>query len=407
MSRFAVLAGAAALVALVISCKKNEELEPWVPPTVSSAPEKDYNRPLPPGQLALRKIDPSQYPDFSAGFHNRAGLAEAIQHSLMYLAKPSSHKYFPYGDVTHERAVDSLNVFLRVLQQAQSAQDFDRLIKENFEVYQSVGCDDRGTVFFTGYYCPIFEGRRQPDSQFRHPLYGLPNDLLKDEEGSTLGRRTPDGQVVPYYSRREIEEGGLLRGREIAWLRSPFEAYVITVQGSAKLRQADGTLYELGYAGNNGHEYTPIVKQMLADGVIRRDEISLQTLLRYFAAHPEQIARYTWANSRYVFFREARGGPYGSIGAPVTPFRTIATDKSVFPRACLAYLSTSMPAPQGGAAQRFMQFACDQDTGGGIRAAGRCDIYIGIGDGAEAIAGRVGSEGALYYIFVRPEVGSG
>ena len=42
----------------------------------------------------------------------------------------------------------------------------------------------------------------------------------------------------------------------------------------------------------------------------------------------------------------------------------------------------------------------DQDTGGAIRAAGRCDIYFGIGDGAERLAGAQFSFGRMYY-FVR------
>ncbi len=409
MSRFLGLSFVVLAFAALIACeKKNTDLEPWTPrEPISAPPEKDYSRPLAPGQLALRKIPPSQYPDFSQGYQNRAGLAESIQQSLVYLAKPSSQRYFPYGDVTHERAVDSLNVFLRILSQAQSPQEFDDLIKRNFEVYESVGWDDRGTVFFTGYYTPIFDGRLQPEGPFVYPLYKAPPDLVKDDEGRTLGRRLPDGQTVPFPTRREIESTGMLRGLEIAFLRSPFETYVVNVQGSARLRLADGSLYELGYAGNNGHDYRPIAKQMIDDGVIRRDELSLQTLLRYFEQHPDQIARYTWLNDRYIFFKQTSGGPFGSIGVPVTPYRTIATDKEVFPRAGLAYLVTQVPGPGGTAPTRFMQFACDQDTGGGIRAAGRCDIFIGIGDGAEAVAGRVGSEGRLYYVFVRPEVGSG
>ena len=43
----------------------------------------------------------------------------------------------------------------------------------------------------------------------------------------------------------------------------------------------------------------------------------------------------------------------------------------------------------------------DQDTGGGIRTAGRADIYLGIGDDAESIAGNTLVEGQLYYLFLK------
>lgn len=403
--RFLLPVTLAFLVALT-GCPPGE-LEPFQP----GARKPDYGRPLPPGQLALRKIPPEQYPDFSRGFERSQDLVDAVHHSLSYLSKPSSRRYFPYGDVTHDRAAASLRAFLDVLREARTPQEFDAAIRDRFEVYQSVGCDDRGTVYFTGYYTPIFEGRKRPDGRFRYPLYKCPPDLIKDDEGRILGRRLPGGGTTPkYYTRREIEQGGVLRGHEIAWLKDPFEAYVVTVQGSARLRLADGSLWELGYAANNGHEYTPVAQRMIDDGVIRREDLSLQTLLRYFAEHPQDVPRYTALNDRFVFFKESRGGPFGSIGVPVLPMRSIATDKEVFPRACLAFLDTAVPRLTGSQVQTgpYAGFALDQDTGGAIRAAGRCDIFMGIGPAAEAVAGRTGAEGALYYIFVKPgEMGGG
>ena len=126
-------------------------------------------------------------------------------------------------------------------------------------------------------------------------------------------------------------------------------------------------------------------------------------MLHYFAEHANQVYHYAWRNPRYVFFKEAPGGPFGSIGVPVTPFRSLATDKQVFPRACVAFVNTTAPTAYGGTVTQapFASFALDQDTGGAIRAAGRCDIFMGIGPGAEALAGRTGAEGRLYYIFLK------
>lgn len=379
---------------ILFGCPKNE-LEPFRPT------EKDYSRPLAPGEMALRKIGPDRYPDFSRAYYDRAALIASLDNSLAYLRKPSSRRYFPYLDVSHERAVASLQRMRQLLESVSSPQELDAAIRREFEVYQSVGYDDRGTVFFTGYYCPIFEGRKQYDSTFRFPLYRKPPDLVVDSEGMTQGRRTPDGGIVPYYTRREIEEGGVLSGLEIAWLKDPFEAYVATVQGSTKLRLADGSLYELGYGGNNGHEYQSVAKKMVADGVLKRNEVSLQAMLRYFREHPRDVWKFTWHNPRYVFFQERAGGPFGSLNVPVTPYYSIATDKLVFPRACMAFLTTELPDPQTRQIRPYASFALDQDTGGAIRAAGRSDIYIGIGAGAEAIAGRIGAEGKLYYIFLK------
>ena len=45
----------------------------------------------------------------------------------------------------------------------------------------------------------------------------------------------------------------------------------------------------------------------------------------------------------------------------------------------------------------------DQDTGGAIQAPGRADIFMGIGPGAEILAGGQYAEGRLYYFILKPE----
>ncbi|MBK8914826.1 MAG: MltA domain-containing protein [Phycisphaerales bacterium] len=394
-----IVAGIAVLFVGAGGCAKKPELQPFLP-------AKDYNRPLAPGQMALEKVGEADYPDFGVGFDamDREALERSIRNSLNYLAKKSSRAYFPYLDVSHDRAVRTLNSFLQLLRTVRNGSELNAAIRRDYDVYRAVGFDGAGTVYFTGYYCPIFDGRRKPDSRFRYPIYRKPPDLVVDAEGTTLGRRTADGQVVPFFTRREIDERGALRGLEIAWLADPFEAYVVTVQGSAKLRLEDGSLFELGYAGNNGHEYASVARRMVEDGVLRAEDISLQNLIRFFRENPSRVNDYMWTNPRFVFFQPRTGGPFGSLNEPVTPYYSIATDKAVFPRACLAFMTTSLPAirPDGSVGDyRYAGYTLDQDTGGAIRAAGRADVYLGIGSRAEAVAGRVKSEGQLYYIAIR------
>lgn len=396
--RLAVILG----LVLCPACKKPEEPIHQVPEL-----KPDYNHQLPPGEKALRKIDPSHYPDFSAGFVNRPGLEDSIRNSIAYLGKPSSKQFFPYLDISHDRAVKSCRALLDVLAEAKTPTEFDALIRERFEIYQSVGCDDRGTVLFTGYYRPIFDARLQPDAQFRYPLYKAPDNLVKDKDGNTLGMKTAGGAVIPCWTRAQIDSPqSPLKGHEICWLKDPFEAYIVTVQGSGKLRMADGSYFEIGYAANNGYPYTSVGQALINDGAIAAEQLSLQGLIQYFHAHPEQLAKYLPRNQRYVFFQPRSGGPYGSLNVPVTPYRSIATDKSIYPRACPAYLVTQLPVRLGNDIQNqpYGGFAMDQDTGGAIRAAGRCDIFMGTDDEKGSVgelAGRTLNEGQLYYIFVK------
>jgi membrane-bound lytic murein transglycosylase A len=57
------------------------------------------------------------------------------------------------------------------------------------------------------------------------------------------------------------------------------------------------------------------------------------------------------------------------------------------------FVSASLDRPVG--------FALDQDTGGAIRAAGRCHVYMGVGDHVAELAGGTYREGRLYYLFIK------
>ena len=126
-------------------------------------------------------------------------------------------------------------------------------------------------------------------------------------------------------------------------------------------------------------------------------------MIDYFKVNPEQINSYIRRNPRFVFFRIEEGPPLGSLNEPVTPIRSIATDKSIFPRGALTFISTMLPRVNNGAIMNrtYSGFALDQDTGGAIRAPGRCDVYMGQGDEAGKLAGQTYQEGRLYYLFLK------
>jgi membrane-bound lytic murein transglycosylase A len=355
--------------------------------------------------VALRKItDPKQIPDFAPGWRDLDGLRTSIRGSLNYLNKPSSAQYFPYGDIHRDGAVKTLEAFLALVDAGARSDEIDGLIRSTFDVYESVGCDDKGTVLFTGYYTPIFDGSLTRSPRFRYPLYKAPDNLVKGPDGQTLGRRASNGEVTPWPPRAVLEESGVLKGQELVWLDDPFKAYIAHVQGSAKIRLGDSKLITVGYAGNNGHEYQSVAKILIEDGRIPSDRMSLGAMIEYFEKHPEEVDKYVRKNPRYVFFQIGEGSPRGSLNEPVMPWRTIATDKTIFPRGCLAFLSTTLPqmGREGIVKQPYGGFALDQDTGGGIRAAGRCDIYMGEGDQAGRLAGQTYQEGRLYYLFLKP-----
>ena len=359
-------------------------------------PQKDYTRQLPPGELALRKItNPSQIPDYTQACSDMNGLLEAIEHSLNYMAKPSSSAFYPYGDITHEHAIKSLQELKKLATAGLSPQQMNTVLREKFDTYISVGCDDQGTVLFTGYYTPIFNGSPIRTDIFKYPLYKSPNDLLKGPDGTILGQKWTDGQIRQYPSREDIQKSNILAGNELVWLSDPFEVYVVHVQGSAKIRMPDGQIETVGYAAHNGWEYQSIRQKMIADGKFTEKNINMKAMIDYFKTHPNEVDMYVNKNPRFVFFKSEEGDPRGSLNESVIPFRTIATDKTIYPRAMFAFTAVDIDRPIG--------FALDQDTGGAIRAAGRCDVYMGVGDHAGELAGKTYHEGQLYYLFIKPD----
>ncbi len=382
-----------------------------VPACVTPVREKpvkhDYTSQLAPGEHALELLDDAEeLPNFAAGFRDKATLLEAVDESIAYMNKPSSRQAFPMEGISHSHAHRSLEVFREDLIRSLTPGDFaDRLVR-HFNVYRSVGFDRRGTVLYTGYCEPLINASRVRTERFRFPLYGLPDDLVKKPDGAIMGRRTAAGTILPYHSRRDIDEGGALAGKglELAWVDNPLDVYIIHVQGSASLRLPNGSIMKVGYAGKNGKKYSSLGQALIADGKMRADEASLDKIREHFVVNQTELLHYLFKNESYIFFTETEGGPYGSIGAAVTPYRTIATDKTIFPRASVTFLDTALP--HRSATGRIVQepykgFALDQDTGGAIRSAGRVDVFIGTGSDAEQLAGRVKTEGKLYYLFAK------
>ncbi|MBM3984589.1 MAG: murein transglycosylase [Planctomycetes bacterium] len=365
-------------------------------------PEPEWGRPLPDGAPALIPLGPDEpRPDFAADWDARERVLRAVERSLEWTTKPSAPRFFPIEGVSHERALASLTRFGELLSTSRSGEDFAQALDEEFQVYRSAGWDGRGGgVLFTGYCTPILDGSRERSGEYQHALYALPPDLVKDKEGNILGQQTAAG-LRPYPDRRTIERTGLLEGKslELAWLRDPLDAFIAHVNGSAFIKLREGGMLRLGYAGKNGKPYTSLRKELIADGRIAADGANLRTIRDWAREHPDQVPEYLQRNASYVFFTPIEGNPRGSLNVEVTGERTLATDKSLFPRGAVCFVDTRVGA--GGGGRSFRQFMLDQDTGGAIRTAGRADIYLGSGPTAERLAGTTEQEGQLYYLFLK------
>jgi membrane-bound lytic murein transglycosylase A len=369
---------------------------------------KHYSRPLPEGGAALERITNTRdMPDFHQAWDERdLFLQDACANSRDWFDKASTVQWFPQCDIDHERARASVVAFANLLRTSTSYDDFHSGLLDAFDVYKSIGCDDQGTVLFTGYYSPTFKASRFRRPGYNTPLHTRPDDLVTDPvTGEPRGRRLPDGSIVPWPARRQIESSGVLSGTELVWLPDGLSAYVVHVNGSAKLKMLDGSDMYLGYGGKTDRPYTGLGATLVERGHITLDELGMPAIRQLWKRNPSIVEDAIMQNESYVFFQEYDGGswPAGSLGFPVMRERSIATDKSIYPRGGVVLVDTDA-ARFSGDPKRFTQFMLDQDTGGAIRAPGRCDLYLGTGPMAAILAGRQYAEGNLYYLFLKPEL---
>jgi membrane-bound lytic murein transglycosylase A len=332
---------------------------------------------------------------------DRAALLKAVDHSLRYLQSPRAvedYRKYNLPGINRDLVWRSLLRFRQLLLTSQSASELERRVRREFQAYQAIGNDGRGTVAFTGYFEPVHLASRRPTAEFRYPIFRLPPNFAT--------------WATPHPTRRELEgTDGLqfsqtrLGGLELAWLRDRLEAYLIQVQGSARLQLVEGGTMTVGVAGATRQPYTSLGKELVKEGKIRQEELSLPVVIRYLQANPADLNEFLPRNARFVFFKETGGAPAtGSLGVPVTAERAIATDKSIFPPGALALIQTQIPYPNrsGQLEQRSVsRYVLDQDTGSAIRGPGRVDIFMGTGQQAGDRAGLINSPGKLYYLLLK------
>jgi membrane-bound lytic murein transglycosylase A len=364
----------------------------------------DYNQALPEGMAALIPLGPKdEMPDFGSDWGGRMELLAAVDQSLAWTRREHAKQFFPIEGVSHERALRSLERFRELLESSRGPDDFERALAEEFTVYKSAGWNGvGGGVQFTAYCTPILQGSLAESARYRFPLYAMPPDLVKAKDGVVLGWDSPGGTLPHFPTRRTIEAKGLLKGRglELVWLADPIDAFLAHVNGSAFIELDDGGELRLGYSAKNGRAYTSLGKELEADGKLER--ASLRAIREWAANAPEEeVLEYLHRNASYVFFTPITGTPHGSLDVEVSPERSIATDKTLFPRGAVTFVEAEVPAAGGAEPAPFARFLMDQDTGGAIRTAGRADLYLGIGPDAEARAGQTKSEGQLYYLFLK------
>lgn len=345
-----------------------------------------------------------------------ASLLLAVDRSLAYYNGKGRDQVFALAGrpVTAGRLKRTLEAFRDIVRSDADSETKKRRIAEDFLLLGAAGQTGTGDVVFTGYYEPLLEGSRTRSEKYRYPLYRPPSDLVMEKGPAgeiRIGRRE-NGRLVPYYTRREIDIAGALDGRglELIWVSDAVELQSLHTQGSGKIRLEDGTLVTVGYAQNNGRPFRSVTLNLLDRNKIGKSDSSYRSFKVWLKSKSEEeIFEILSHNERYIFFRFLEQDPVGSLGQPVTPGRTIATDPAFFPPGALAFIRLSKPILDGDynvtARVEFSRFVLNQDKGSAIKGPGRVDLFCGFGPAAQATAGSLKEKGELYFLLLREEAG--
>ncbi|WP_320170026.1 MltA domain-containing protein [Maridesulfovibrio sp.] len=354
------------------------------------------------------KIDRAQVQGLVNRLYTQSGpsfswmsLKSGVEQNLKYLSRRNGNSVAArYGamTITWEMLRRTNEEFLQILPHLD---DSPELLEDKFVWYELVP-----RTLLTGYYEPYLEASLTPDPDYPYPLYSLPSDLKKMDlgkfhhrwKGQTLLYRIEDGEPVPYYDREKIDFDGALQGQglEVAWVKDRVDIFMLQVQGSGRLVLPDGSVKHVLYAGKNGLKYVSLGKELIQRGLLPKEGMSMQKIRTFFKENPQLVEKLLVTNPSYVFFRLDDEGPFGSMGSPLTPMASIATDTKVIPHGSLGLLTVRLPVQGQDTKEASARIVMAQDRGGAIKGT-RVDLFCGSGPDAEFLAGHLNSWGHVYF----------
>lgn len=340
---------------------------------------------------------PGSYFPFEAElWEDRLTLIKGAQANLKFMASiagQEAYRFFAEEGMSQARVEQSLKRFEELLRTASSSGELALLLHREFVLFRSRGRDGQGTVRFTGYFQPVFKASRERTHEYIYPIYRLPSDFK--------------GWQKPHPTRVRLEgyDGrgtgtSLLRGHELAYLRTRYEVFMIQLQGSAILELPDRRRMAVGFAGGTDYPFRGVSKEFL-----QANRVAWHELDRFFDKRPSLLNEVMSRNNRFIFFKEnAQPLPIGSLGLPVMAERSIATDKVKLPPGAVGIIRAALPQDAPGGKMTVVtrtRFVLDQDTGSAIKGPGRVDVFMGTGSEAQRKANHLLSDGELYYLLLR------
>jgi len=334
------------------------------------------------------------------GLNTWQDLKPGIQRSLNFVRRKDGQEVAlkrPELTLTWQDLQETLELLLKLLP---SLDQKPGLINKFFEFYEL-----KPDILLTGYYEPWLEGSLKPSPEYPYPIYKLPSDLKVADLGEfhprwkgqrLVYRLSDDGQIKPYYSRKEIDGQGALAGKglEIAWVKDKIGLFFLHIQGSGRLVLPDGQVRHVLYAGKNGRRYVSLGRVLIDKGYMTLEDVSMESIKVFLKNHPESMDKFLFENPSYVFFRLAENGPLGSMGQTLTPWVSVASDPDLAPLGSVLFLDAELPEATGKTG-KLAGIVLAQDRGGAING-NHFDLFCGSGRQAEYVAGHLKHKAKIF-----------
>jgi len=386
--------------------------------------------------LMCRKIEPkveiykltgNEIPFFKRDFDD--SFKKAFNLTLDYLDKVID-KNVSYDFGTRKVNIKTVKATVlklkELVENSRDDEEFNKKIRENFDIYELR--KGRESVLFSSYYEPVFEASLKKDNVYKYPIYRKPDDMyeinLEDFDndkykGEKLTGRIVGKKFVPYYSRKEIDFDGVLKGKgyEIAYLKSMPDVLDLHTQGSGILKLPDGKYIRAKFAATNSLKFKGWMSYLIEKGYIKRegnvgkDKTFYERAIEFINLRSDLWEEVFGSNKRYTFFalddiKSFGEGPIGTYGSNLVAERSVAVDNSLLPLGIIGYINLKLPDIDedlnitGFSNKERFVFA--HDTGGAIKGA-RVDYFAGTGDRAKKFAYSVWDKGNLYLFVIKED----
>ncbi len=276
---------------------------------------------------------------------------------------------------------------------------------ENNFIPHQISSDNDPVGLFTGYYEASLKGSLTKKTPYTNPLHKRPDDLVMVQlgdfrdnlKGTRIAGRVINGRLKPYENRADIVKGNWAHNdKTLLWVDNAVDAFFVQIQGSGLVQMDDGSVMRIGYAGQNGHPYYAIGRELIKIGALTKENVSMQSIRTWLEQNPDRTNEIMNTNKSYVFFHKINGdGPLGAEGVALTAERSLAVDRTLISYGLPLWVDIENPAEQTSPIRRLM---IAQDTGGAITGAVRGDVFWGYGKYAEEMAGKMNSKGRYWVL---------